>query len=208
MGQGVTTRFWLIRHAPVINPDRLVYGASDMPANIEGAADALDEAAIPLPEGAVWVTTHLSRTKDTAQALADRRGFTINPIEVPELAEQNMGDWEMQSWDTLQGDDVIEFWTDFARLQPPSGESFSQQIERCGKATDKLIADHSGRDIVCVLHGGSIRGVLAGALALRPDSALAFHIDTLSITRMDFIDEVARPGWRVTSVNGRGRALG
>ena len=198
------TRLWAIRHAPVINPKRLVYGQADMPADLADTA-RFQSLAAHLPEGAVWVTSHLSRTRDTAKKLIGSRGWSLapalplNPYEA--LAEQNVGDWELIPWQDLQGDEVVTFWTDFARLGPPGGESFSAVIDRVGACIDALLTRHAGRDIVIVAHGGTIRAMLAHALALRPDAALAFHIDTLSLTRLDYIDGVSRPGWRVTGVN-------
>ena len=67
------TRLWVIRHAPVINPERLVYGQADMPANLEDTA-RFQSLAAQLPEAAVWMTSHLSRTKDTAQKLISVTG--------------------------------------------------------------------------------------------------------------------------------------
>ena len=189
-------RLWAIRHAPVINPERLVYGQADMPANLQDTA-RFQSLAAQLPEAAVWVTSHLSRTKDTAKKLIELRGWSLTPDPREALAEQNFGDWERVPWQELQGDEVVKFWTDFARLSPPGGESFSTMIGRVGACVEDLLARYAGRDIVIVAHGGTIRAILAHALAMRPDAALAFHIDTLSLTRLDYVDG----GWRITGVN-------
>ncbi len=67
---------------------------------------------------------------------------------------------------------------------------------------ETLSARHKGRDIVCVAHAGSIRAALAVVLGLTPEAALAFTIDTLSLTRLDLIDSpAAGHGWRVGPVN-------
>jgi alpha-ribazole phosphatase len=53
-----------------------------------------------------------------------------------------------------------------------------------------------------VAHGGTIRAALAHALALAPEAALAFTIDTLSLTRIDRIDGPGRGhGWRIGAIN-------
>ena len=197
------TRLWAIRHAPVINPKRLVYGQADMPADL-GDTARFQSLAAQLPEGAVWVTSHLSRTGETAKKLIGSRGWSLAPdppAPHEALAEQHFGDWELIPWQELQGDEIVTFWTDFARFSPPGGESFSAVIARVGACIDTLLTRHAGRDIIIVAHGGTIRAMLAHALALRPDAALAFHIDTLSLTRLEYIDGVSRPGWRVTGVN-------
>ena len=66
-----TTRWWLVRHAPVLNPERLVYGRSDMPVDLSDEK-ALLALARHLPKDAGWVTGHLSRTLDTALNLQER----------------------------------------------------------------------------------------------------------------------------------------
>ena len=67
---------------------------------------------------------------------------------------------------------------------------------------DALSEKHAGQDIVCVAHAGSIRAALAAVLGLTPEAALAFTIDTLSLTRLDLIDSpAAGHGWRVGPVN-------
>ena len=197
-----TTRWWLIRHAPVINPDRLVYGQADMPVDLSDSA-SLDRLAAVLPHGAVWVTSPLSRTGDTALALADRLGEEISPFSEADLAEQAFGDWELKRWAEIEREEVIEFWTDFARLGPPGGETFTRVMERSGDALERLTTHHKGRDIVAVIHGGSVRGCLGHALRLRAESALVFHVDTLGLTVMEYLDSTMRPGWRVTGVNLR-----
>ena len=171
-----------------------------MPANLDDV-QRFQHLAEQLPDGAVWATSHLSRTKDTAKKLIDLRGWSVTPETHEALAEQNFGDWERIPWQELQGDEVVKFWTDFARLGPPGGESFSAVIERVGACIEDLLTRYTGRDLVIVAHGGTIRAMIAHALAMRPDAALAFHIDTLALTRLDYVDGVSHPGWRITGVN-------
>ena len=65
-----------------------------------------------------------------------------------------------------------------------------------------LSCDCSGRDIIAVAHGGTIRAALALALDLDPEAALAFTIENCSITRIDRIDGPGMGhGWRVVRVN-------
>ncbi|WP_417827240.1 histidine phosphatase family protein [Thalassospira sp.] len=198
----ITTRWWLVRHAPVKNPKRLVYGQSDMPADMSDER-TLTALARQLPGDAHWVTSHLSRTRDTAlhlQAIMDKDV----PLQAENgFAEQHFGDWELQNWNDLPKGETTRFWTDFARQQPPKGESFSDVVARVEPVFDRLNADWAGRDIVAVVHGGTIRAILANALDLSLETALAFHIDTLGLTTLEHIDGVDNPGWRVTGINLR-----
>jgi len=197
-----TTRWWLVRHAPVQNPERLVYGQSDMPADLSDEK-AINTLARQLPASATWVTSHLSRTQDTARSL--QRFMEADHVLQAEsgFAEQHFGDWELQNWNDLPKGETTRFWTDFARQHPPKGESFADVVGRVGPVFSRLNDAFAGRDIVAVVHGGTVRAILANALGLSLETALAFHVDTLSLTKLEFIDEVDEPGWRVTAVNQR-----
>jgi len=57
------------------------------------------------------------------------------------------------------------------------------------------------RNIVAVLHGGSIRAILASILGTPPVASLSFDVAPLAITRVDYLDAPDNPGWRIGSVN-------
>jgi alpha-ribazole phosphatase len=194
------TRWWLIRHAPAINPDGLIYGQGEVEADCSDRA-ALEALASLLPSGPVRMVTPLARTRVTAEALW---GWVECVVE-PALVEQSFGEWQGLSHDGLAalGDPrVTAFWQAPATARPPGGESFADVVARVAPALEWRSAEFAGRDIVAVCHGGSIRAALAVALGLGPAQALAFQIDPLSLTRLDHIPV---PGgwavWRVVTVN-------
>ena len=91
----VVTRWWWIRHAPVPDNGR-IYGQSDLSCDCSDSA-VFAALAAALPAGALWVTSHLRRTVETARAIhaADPLKFAgIEPTAVPDLAEQHLGDWQ------------------------------------------------------------------------------------------------------------------
>ncbi len=208
-----TTRWWWIRHAPVDNPERRLYGQSDIDA-IVSDTDDFKQLAKHLPSDGVWVASHLKRTHQTAQAIIPHfkaRGHNAPELLThPELAEQNFGDWQGMTYNELKahlGDGFDDFWKAPARAQPPAGESFDAVINRVQCITDQLNRTHEGSDIIAFAHGGSIRAALAVALGLDPDAALNFQIDTLSLTRIDHILPGDNPPsgsvqpWRIGVVN-------
>jgi alpha-ribazole phosphatase len=70
------------------------------------------------------------------------------------------------------------------------------------RAVHRLVEAHPGRDIIAVVHGGTIRAALALALGLGPEASLAFTIENCSITRIDRIDGPGMGhGWCVVTVN-------
>ncbi len=62
---------------------------------------------------------------------------------------------------------------------------------------ERLAVDHAGRNVVIVSHGGAIRGAIAHALEIGPDSALHMSIQNLSLSRLQRTPD----GWRVVCVN-------
>jgi alpha-ribazole phosphatase len=202
----VVTRWWWIRHAPVPSDGR-IYGQSDLACDCSDT-DAFAHLAAQVPRDAVWVTSNLMRTRQTADAIlaADTQKFAgIEASAVPELAEQHLGAWQgldRQSFYQTRGVGTHTLWFAPADERPPGGESFTDLVERVGPAIERLTAAHRGRDIVAVTHGGTIRAALGLALGIAPQAALAFAADNCSLTRLDHVFAGAGPGlWRVAWVN-------
>jgi broad specificity phosphatase PhoE len=206
----VVTRWWWVRHAPVTEDGGCIYGSSDVKANC-GDRPAFEGLARMLPHGAVWVTSHLSRTVDTAAAIRAAGHPGSDPAQAfveRAVVEQNFGTWQGRPRAEVYAEigKKHNFWLAPAETRPPEGESFVEVSERVAGAVRRLTAAHCGRDIVCVAHGGSIRAALRLALDLPPRGALAFSIDNLSVTRLDHIAEEGGPEgadgvWRIVLVN-------
>ena len=201
------TRWWFVRHAPVPNPEARCYGQTDVAFDITNTA-AFDSLARRVPREAVWVATPLSRTQRTMRAIHQARGTMADPLHIePRMAEQCFGEWQGRTYAELgaygHGTTAAHrFWLAPAHSVPPGGESFVTVMERVHEAVEALSKTHAGRDIVCVAHSGSIRAALGLSLGLTPEAALAVSIDTLSLTRMDLIENAtAGHGWRVGLVN-------
>src|SRR5260221_10115978 len=86
------TRWWWIRHAPV--PDSVrIYGQSDVDCDCS-SRDVFAALANELPRDAVWLTSNLSRTRQTPAAILSAMDLAAEPVAVPEFAEQNLGEWQ------------------------------------------------------------------------------------------------------------------
>ncbi len=209
-----TTRWWWIRHAPVDSGGR-IYGQCDLPADCSDP-EPFHWLAQRLPQNAVWLVSPLRRTHQTAQAVcacwpAERSAAPAPPQVEPEIAEQHFGEWQGRSYaelDRLRDGAWHRFWLAPADERPPGGESFAEVTERVGRAVVRLSAEHAGRDIVAVAHGGSIRAAVALALELSPETALALSIGHCSLTRLDHIagpsgshDSSSLSSWRVVQLN-------
>jgi broad specificity phosphatase PhoE len=209
-----TTRWWWIRHAPVTGADGRIYGQMDLDCDTSDTP-VYDGLKGLLPDGAVWITSGLLRTRRTAEAILDRRAAPRPALEAePQLVEQSFGDWQGRHRDELiaeRGQQWNRFWLAPAHEAPPGGESFADLIQRVRGAVHRLSEAHAGRDIVAVTHGGTIRAALALALELEPERALSFVVDNCSLTRIDHIAPPADapdspPAWRVALVNRVPRA--
>ena len=202
-----TTRWWWVRHAPVVGVNGVIYGSNDVDCDVSDTAK-FKALAAALPKGAVWVTSHLKRAKKTARALADAGLRFDEPVAEEALGEQDFGDWQGLSWDQMRERDAEAyeaFWKDPTGIRPPGGESFADQIRRTGDAMGRLTIEHQGRDIVAIAHGGTIRAALAIALNLKPEQGMALSIDTLSISILEHVEDGLLRGaggvWRVCGVN-------
>jgi alpha-ribazole phosphatase len=196
----VTTRWWWVRHAPVINPERRIYGQSDLEADLSDGG-RFGRLAATLPADAVWLTTRLRRARDTAARLAADIAPGKAVAEENALLEQAFGDWEGARWDDIPQGESDRYWRDPVGGRTPNGESFADVAARVAAAVERLTGDHGGRDIVAVAHAGSIRAAIGYALGGDPKSALSFHLSPLSLTRIDAIRRDGRTWWRVAGVN-------
>jgi broad specificity phosphatase PhoE len=199
----ITTSFWWVRHAPVAHGGR-IYGQTDLSCDCSETA-LFTGLAEKLPRSAIWVTSNLRRTCETAAAII-RAGLPgSEAIMMPELAEQDFGEWQGLTYQELQesrAGDFHRFWHAPAHETPPGGESFVAVIERVSRAIHRLVETYAGRDVIAVAHGGTIRAALALALDLDAEAALAFTIENCSITCIDRIDGPGMGhGWRIARVN-------
>jgi broad specificity phosphatase PhoE len=204
----LVTRWWWVRHAPVPDNGR-IYGQSDLSCDCSDRS-IFAALAAALPAEAVWVTSNLCRTIETAQAIhaANPAKFSgLAPLALPELAEQHLGDWQGRERKAFYAERKVgthSLWFAPADERPPGGESFMDLVARVIPAIERLTGDHGGRDIIAVSHGGTIRAALGLALGLAPQAALAFSSDNCSLTRIDHLSGAGNAGlWRVVGVNRR-----
>ena len=180
------TRWWWVRHAPVTATEGRIYGNTDPPANVEDPPTYTALARF-LPADSALVTSHLQRTHQTADAIRAAGLDLPEPIVEEDLAEQNFGEWQGRKREEVYAelDPKHLFWLAPARTRAPGGESFVDLMERVAGVIERLNAQHAGRDIIAVGHGGAIRAAIGHALGLDPEVALACQIDNCSVTRLD-----------------------
>ena len=193
-----TTEWWLVRHAPTVNPGNIVYGSLDLDIHVPREEEFASLSGV-LPEDPVWMVSNLSRTRKTLDGILAAREVTPGKIHVESaFAEQHFGDWEgrpsAEVWAEIR--DTEQTWP--ADIRPPGGETFSEVAARVGAAAVSRSEKFAGRQVVAVLHSGSIRSFLSTAMGGAPVQSLSYMVDTLSVTRCDYLGPSK---WRVGFVN-------
>jgi alpha-ribazole phosphatase len=202
------TRWWWVRHAPV--PDfGNIYGQSDVDCDC-GDRDVFAAVAHDLPRGAIWVTSNLKRTHQTAAAIAaamtQEDAAAGGRVPIAEFAEQHLGDWQgmnRAAFFASRASAPHPFWFGPSSERPPGGESFDDLFARVVPVIERLSSEYRGRDIVAVAHGGTIKAAIAHALGLGAEAGLAFMIENCSVTRLERLSSSQTSPWRVAAVNHR-----
>jgi len=198
----VATRWWWVRHAPVREDNGCIYGQKDLGCD---TSDRVVFSAVGkiLPREAVWYASNLKRTHQTADAIWSA-GFprpAVMPHE-PAFAEQHLGEWQgMNRAAFLASRPTGSHW--FADIDEPApgGESFMDLYNRVRGAIERISAEHAGKDVIAVAHGGTIKAAIGLALGHQPEKGLVFDIDNCSVTRLDHLASANHNGWRLPMVN-------
>ncbi|MDA0787460.1 MAG: histidine phosphatase family protein [Proteobacteria bacterium] len=199
------TRWWWVRHAPVRSTGGRIYGNTDPLADTNDPPTYAGLARL-LPENALLVTSHLQRTHQTADAIKAAGLHLPAPHIEKDLAEQDFGEWQGRKREDVYAelDPKHMFWLAPANTKAPGGESFADLMARVGVVIERLNAEHTGRDIVAVTHGGTIRAAIGHALKLDPEAALTCQVDNCSLTRIDhFGPSESHPdgAWAIFHIN-------
>ena len=205
--QTIVTRFWLVRHAPVPGFEGRLYDHDHVKADVSDAR-AFQLLAGHLPKAAVWVTSHMLRTKQTAEAIGANGYDLPKVLEERDMAEMDFGSLAGKAYadmrDLMSPEEYHKFWFYPAEMRAPDGESFEDVCRRVDRCLTRMVRIHAGQDVVIIAHGGSIRACLAATLDIKPDKALTISIENLSTTRIDHVDGEGLGGnWRTVFVNVR-----
>jgi alpha-ribazole phosphatase len=198
----VTTRWWWVRHAPVREDNGCIYGQKDLGCDTSDRV-VFDAVGKILPRNALWYASNLKRTHQTADAIW-AAGFP-KPSKITHeaaFAEQHLGQWQgMNRAAFVASLPVGSHW--FADIDEPApgGESFMDLYNRVRGTIERITADHAGKDVIAVAHGGTIKAAIGLALGNQPDKGLAFDIDNCSVTRLDHFASPVRSVWRLPMVN-------
>jgi len=154
-------KLWLLRHARVVLPPGLCYGASDVPADEPHTALVAQALALLLPSGVNVRVSDLGRAQQMARALrAQRKDFGTTETD-PRIREMNFGDWEQTAWDAVPRTAFDAWMTDFAHHRFGGAESVQELMDRVADALDDTrVAAQTSGSALWITHAGVIRSVL------------------------------------------------
>jgi broad specificity phosphatase PhoE len=187
------TRCYLVRHAQTAwNHDNRLQGHSDLPLNSLGDQQAQSLAHFFASRHLSGIfTSHLQRSRQTAQAIAEGNGHRLTPVIAQELAEMHLGAWEGLTPEDIdrQFNGAYEQWrTEPSSVRIPHAEpleAFRGRVRRVLQQILSGLADGKDGEYVIVSHGGVIAAVLADVLEANYDALLRrLRLDNAGITAL------------------------
>ena len=159
------TTLYFVRHGESeANRARVFAGQTDSPLTDQGRQQAEAVAAVlePVAFDRI-VTSDLSRTRETAEIIARRRGLAVEIF--PGLREIDAGSAVGRSFDELHG---LPEWDDGRFVRWEGGESLEAVLDRGLRVISELVAQGPGQTICVVGHGGITRILLSHFLGVLP----------------------------------------
>jgi broad specificity phosphatase PhoE len=159
------TTFYLVRHGESEgNAARVFTGQSDSPLTPRGRrqAEAIADELSTVKFDRI-VTSDLSRTRDTAEAIAKRQGLTVEVF--PELREIDVGERTGKGFDETAG---LPDWKEDGFVAWPRGETLDQVLRRVIGVITRLTRQSPGKTILVVGHGGVNRILISHFLGILP----------------------------------------
>jgi 2,3-bisphosphoglycerate-dependent phosphoglycerate mutase len=177
------TRIALIRHGSTAwNKEGRMQGSTDIPLDEDGILQAQKLGLRLANEHWDLVyTSHLKRAKKTGEIIAAQLGIT-GIFEDERLREASGG----QTEGTVEEERLVKWGPDWRQLEL----GMETELAVCDRGLafmDDLLAQHAGKHILIVSHGGFIRHLLR---KLAPDLTITEHLKNTSVTRFTIKDNL------------------
>jgi len=191
------TRLYLIRHGQAVC-NVPPYGKVAGPLGDEGLtergrlqAERLRDRLAATGEIAadVLIASTLPRARQTAEIIAPALGLPV--IADDDVQEMRVGEFDGLPWEEVK-DRVPDFRQNPFQPFGPGGENWGQFALRVGNALHRITAEHAGKTIVVVCHGGVIDGSLLyffGLPTLAPLPTASLYTRNTSLTLWERQDD-------------------
>ncbi|MEY4506520.1 MAG: hypothetical protein RL297_1098 [Pseudomonadota bacterium] len=200
----IATRILAVRHGETPwNRETRIQGFTDIGLSELGQwqAQQLAQALREEPLAAIYASD-LSRARDTAQAVADVQGHTVQTH--PGLRERCFGQFEGHTWTEIetQWPEASQAWRqrvpDWA--PPQGGESLIALSARVLHALNGIAEQHLGEQILVVVHGGVLDALYRAATGLDLQAPRAWALRNTAINRLLWSPEgLSLVGWADTA---------
>ncbi|SEA38309.1 alpha-ribazole phosphatase [Pedobacter hartonius] len=168
---------YLIRHTTPLVTKGMIYGRRDVPL-ADSFLEEKEEMLKQLPPAIEAVYSSPS-SRCTQLAAAISTVYTTDAA----LQELNFGDWEGQTWDTVDRVASDAWMNDFVRLSPPNGETMLEMEQRIFQFWKGLLQQPFGT-VAVVTHGGVIRIILAHYRAVLLKDAFSIPVRMAGVFRL------------------------
>jgi len=184
------TKFWWIRHAPVIKNNNCCYGNNEVDCDTSEIS-SFEKIIKHIPNNCNVYTSKLSRTIKTLNATVELGYQYKKHIIDDRLTEQDLGDYAGMKYDELYNltkkigvDD--KNWLMKPSHTPPNGESFHNLYKRVKSFVDEMLIVNKNKDIIIFSHGGPIRAAISYALNYNINEILSIDVENTKTTLISY----------------------
>ena len=163
---------YLIRHTPVVLPDGICYGSTDVDL-AEDWPKRLVHIVHKLPREAISDDNLYTSPLKRCHTLAQRLGHNAQSSEL--LREMDFGNWEGRLWSDISRGEIDEWRNNLEDFPAPGGESLGDVSQRCVRFLEQIEARQHEKAFV-MTHGGVVRCLVAHALGLPLKNAARIHV--------------------------------
>ena len=194
-------RCYFVRHGQTAwNEENRIQGHSDQPLNSAGISQARRLGARFASHHVAGIfTSHLVRSRATAEAIAAGNGHGAAPVVETELAEMHLGAWEgltPAEVDAKFGNAYQRWRQEPSAVSIPDGETTEAFRTRVRRIFGRLTGQMGQGEYVLVSHGGVIAAVLADLLGADYDHLLRrLRLDNAGVTAIELDAPVPHVLW-------------
>ncbi|HET7327511.1 MAG TPA: bifunctional RNase H/acid phosphatase [Nocardioidaceae bacterium] len=188
---GDPTRMILLRHGQTgLTVDKRFSGAGGSDPALDDAGRAQADAAAAWLEARggvdVVLSSPLTRTRQTAQVIADALGLKVQTEEG--LRETAFGAWDGHTFSEVEQrwPGELAAWLGSTSVAPPDGESFDDVAVRVRRTRDRIVREHPGETVVAVTHVTPIKLMVCAGLRAPVSSVYRMQIAAGSISVVDW----------------------
>lgn len=173
-------------------------GQTDIPLNGQGEQQALAVAerlaAVPFD---VILSSDLSRAAETARAVLRMKGSSDITFDAC-WRERHAGVFEGLISPEIEQDYPEEYAAIMrGKLEPPEGESFTDFTARIRTGLEGILAEHAGKSVLVVSHGGTIRGVAHITLGVPQERTWSYSVGNTALSQFTHTER----GWKLVNWN-------